>query len=103
MKSITLTANGAPKAVGVTGNRRRAAVFVGVEPSPTNLGTGSVQVLYKDASGSWQLYQGTGQALTGLKAAEQMVYEAVDMELAVQLSGASANPSVVVNIGIGED
>lgn len=107
MKQLSLTANDVPRSIGFAGNRRRAAVFVGVDDataSTTNLGSGSVQVLYKDAAGDWHLYQGTGQALTGLKAGEQMVYEAVDMELGVQLHGSSAsgNAPVLVNVGIGE-
>jgi hypothetical protein len=102
VKQITLTANGSPKSIGVAGRQRRSAVFIGVDATPTNLGTGVVQVLYKDGAGAWQLYQGVGSALVGLKAGEQMVYEAVDMELGVQLSGASASPSVAVNNGSGE-
>jgi hypothetical protein len=100
MKLVTLAANNQRKPIGFAKNRR-AVVFVGVAAAAT-LGGGKIQVQYLSADGTtWEPLTGVGAALTGLLAGECMSYDVVDMQLAVQLIGATGTVSVPVNIGIG--
>jgi hypothetical protein len=100
MKLVTLTANNQRQPIGYAKNRR-AAVFVGVAAAGS-LGGGKVQVQYLSADGTtWEPLSGVGSALTGLLAGECMTYDVVDMQLAVQLVGATGTVSVPVSVGIG--
>jgi hypothetical protein len=102
MQQIVLTANNQRSEVVTTGsNTRRAAAFIGVAAAAA-LGGGKVQVQYLSPDGTtYEPYQGVGSALTGLLAGECMVFEVVDMQIYVQLIGATGTVSVPVNVGVG--
>jgi hypothetical protein len=101
MQQILLTANNQRAEVPTNIGSRRASLFLGVAAA-ASLGGGKVQLQYLSPDGTtYEPYQGTGSALTGLLAGECMTFDVIDMQVYVQLIGATGTVSVPVNYGVG--